>query len=352
MTKPEITIAILDMDSIAYVGACIAEKNAYIYREIDGDGKSQEFPSAKEGKVWFEGATGFEEIVAEEWKRHTIIKLQDASVALKGVEYELANWKRDIIRLTKNPDIRFVGYLTPSGIKTKDITGLEDRYQFNRYLCRAEWTKAPSPTHLKACRAHLISICPWVKMAPAGFEADAPVVYRAEKIGYSAVAASKDKDIAQTMRTHYIDMNPSQPKLAKHTVLGHLEMIKKRSSNKVEGSGFKLICYQTIVGDTSDGYKGLNKAGPVFGYKLLNDCGSIEECLDVLLDLYRTRFPDGHEYTDWTGIDQHRTAEELCVQHMQLAYHERGQNDKFNPMSRYLNGEDPIVGNYRDGKGT
>lgn len=336
------------MDSIAYVGACIAEKNAYIYKEKAGDGKSQVFDKAKDGKVWWEGAIAFDEITEENWERHTIVKLQDVSVALKGVEYELSNWKRDIIRLTKNPDIVFKGYLTPSGIKTKDVTGLEDRYQYNRYLCKAEWTKAPPPTHLVACREHLINLCPWMKMAPKGFEADAPVIHVAEKRGHNAVAVSKDKDIAQAMRTNFIDMNPSQPKLAKHTVLGELELIKKKSSNQVKGSGFKLICYQTIVGDTSDGYKGLNKAGPVMGHKLFAPLESVEECLEALLKLYRERFPEGHEYTDWGGIEQHRTAEELVVQHMQLAYHERGKSDKGNPMSRYLAGEEPIVGGYRD----
>ena len=348
MATPNITMAVLDMDSIAYVGACIAEKNAYIYKEINGDGKSQEFPKAAEGKVWFEGAVEFGEIVATEWKRHTIIKLQDVSVALKGVEFELSNWKRDAIRLTKNPDLSWKGYLTPSGLKTKDIAGLEDRYQFNRYMCKDEWIKAPAPTHLKACREHLLSIASFCKMAPPGFEADAPVVAIAEKAGPSAVAMSKDKDIAQLMRAHFIDMNPSQPKLELHTVLGHLEMIKKRSSNQVKGSGFKLICYQTIVGDTSDGYKGLNKAGPVFGFKLLADCTSIEECLEALLTLYRTRFPEGHKYVDWGGVEQERTPEELLAQHMQLAYHERGRLDKSNPIKRYLAGEDPIVGGYRD----
>ena len=352
MEEQLITIAVLDMDSIAYVGSCIAEKNAYVYKEINGTGKSQVFDKAKDGKIWFEGEVEFGEKIAAEWKRHTIIKLQDVSVALKGVEYELAAWKRDIIRLTKNPNIRFVGYLTPSGLKTKDIHGLEDRYQYNRYICKDEWIKAAPPTHLKACREHLLSLADWCKMAPTGFEADAPVIYRAEKIGYSAVACSKDKDIAQTMRTNYIDMHPQQPKLTRHSVLGELTLTKKRNSNEVKGSGFKLICYQTIAGDTSDGYKGLSKMGPVNGHKLLAPLETIEECLEALLDLYRTRYPEGCKYTDWAGNEQERTAEELVTQHMQLAYHERGRKDTTNPMSRYLAGDDPVFGGYRDGKGS
>lgn len=338
-----IDYAYIDLDSVAYVGACIAQKSNYQFTHKDGE-KSKKFKSAADAKYWLEAESDLGFIDPSEWTRETIVVEQDESVAIKATEYELNNWIKSIKDLTKNNSIILKGFLTSSGIKTKDIEGLEDRYQFNRYKDRETWTPMDKPKHLKACREYLLRTKDWVKMSPKGIEADAVVVYFAEKKGQRAVIASKDKDLKQAMGTFFIDMNKDKKfrELELIDPLGYLEIIEKPRTKELKGGGFKLLCAQTVTGDASDGYKGLNKFGLMAAYNLLNDCKSIEECCKALVDLYEERFPEGHEYTSWDGKPQQRTAKELLEQHMQLAYHERGAKDTSNPIARYMLKENPI----------
>ena len=212
LDKSKITHAYLDLDSVAYVGACIAQKMAYKFiNKVSGE-SSEEFSSANEAKAWIEEQVDFYNEKPDDWERISIVKDKPESDAIKFVEQELKNWIKSIKDLTKNPDIILKGYLTSSGLKDKDKGGLEDRYQFNRYEDTENWIPKEKPTHLKACRNHLLTVYDWVKMSPKGIEADAIVVYQAEKRGKTAVICSKDKDLKQVMNSHFIDMNDKPKK--------------------------------------------------------------------------------------------------------------------------------------------
>lgn len=344
-----ITVAYLDLDSVAYVGASIAAKLNYVWVHKDGIQKSEVFKKAEDAKVWYEGKVDFEEIIPEEWTRETIVREEPVEFAIKGVENELNSWIRTARKLSGNKDIILKSYLTSSGLKNKDIKGLEDRYQFNRYDVKAEdyegWVPKPKPKHLKACREYLLNTYDWTKLSAKGIEADAPVIYFSERKGKSALMMSKDKDLKQVMNTYYVDMNLAEKhrELKLSTELGYIELVEDRKGVKSgKGDGFKLLCFQLCVGDTSDGYKGLKGFGPVSGFELLDPCKTVEECCEAIVNLYKDKFPDGHEYKSWDGVITKRTWQELLIQHCQLAYHERGPKDKSNPMERYINGEDPI----------
>ena len=341
-----IIYAYMDLDSVAYVGASVAQKAKYQYIHNDGETKSEVFNSARDGKNWLKQGADFEELDPSEWTRKTIVDIQPEKVALKAVDYELESWFRTAKKLTGNDNIIPRGFLTSSGLKDKDIGGLEDRYQFNRYECRKSWTPKEKPVHLKACREYLLTKYDWIKMSPIGVEADAPVLHFAEKRGSSAVCMSKDKDLKQMFKGHFIDMNEEEEYrvLLDCTELGFLDIKENAKGDKtVFGQGFKLLCFQTCVGDVSDGYKGLHRYGQMSGYELLQGLSTVEECCKAMVDLYKTKFPDGKEYKSWDGEKVHRTWEELLIQHCELAYHNRGSKDTTNPMQRYLNNEDPIV---------
>ena len=349
--------AYLDLDGIAYIGACIAEKTAYQWRTKEGVtpyGESPEFSKAKEAKTWFEDRVGFEKIVADEWERHSIPKVQELSVALKGVDLELKKWMKSCQDLF-DKDVIFKGFLTSSGLKTKDVYDLENRYQYNRYLNYKEaegkdrefWEDKPKPMYLGQCRNHLLSTYDWIKLSPQGIEADAIVVGLAERKGSNAVVGLKDKDLMQVMGSNFINMNdiPSKRKLVSTSVLGHLELKENvKGVKSLEGNGFKLIAAQTPQGDTSDGYKGIYRFGCVDAYNLLHAAESVEECCQLLVDLYSKKFPEGIEYTAWQDSNKmiKLTWEELLIQHMTLSYHERGSGDKETPIERFLKGESPL----------
>lgn len=265
--------------------------------------------------------------------------------AIKGVEGELKKWM-NAARKHFDVNTGFKGYLTSSGRKNKDTDGIQDRYQFNRYLSKhPDWESKPKPKYLSEMRSYLISSYDWIKMSPKGVEADACVVYFAEKAGLNGCVQFKDKDLRQAGGTNILEMNgaPNTWELETTTQLGELSLSYNAKGEKVvKGSGFKLVCFQTLVGDTSDGYKGVKGFGKVAGYELFHELETVEDCCDELVHYYENKFPEGLEYKDWQGNAQHRSARELLVQHMKMAYHERGPKDKVTPIERFFAKENPI----------
>jgi hypothetical protein len=349
--------AYLDLDGVAYIGSCIAEKVAYIWKTKEGIEPSQEspeFPKAKEAKEWYEERVGFEEINPAQWERHTIPKLQDLSVALKCVDLELGKWMKTCQDLF-DKDVIFKGYLTCSGIKNKDVHDLQHRYQHSRFANFKDaegkdyehWESKTKPMYLADCRNHLLNTYDWITMSPPKVEADAIVVGMAERKGHNAVIGLKDKDLMQVISSNYINMNdpPAKRKLVKTSEVGELWIKSSAKGVKsLEGNGFKLVAAQTPQGDSSDGYKGIYRFGPMDAYELLNEAESVEECCQLLVELYQGKFPDGIEYQAWQdkGKIIKRTWKELLIQHMRLAYHERGSKDVLTPIEKYFNGGNPI----------
>lgn len=337
-------VAYLDLDAVAYTGASIAEKKAYKWVKKDGSEETEVFSKAKDAKEWFEGEVAFGMIEADEWERETITLFLPVEDAIKATDSELKKWIDSVHKLW-TPDCQLKGYLTSSGRKLKDADGLEDRYQYNRYECRETWTPKPKPIHLAACREHLINTYDWIKMSPPGIEADAVVVGLAERRGKNACIGFKDKDLRQTMGVNMVEMN-AQPRdrvLETTNVLGELRIKENaKGDKKVEGEGFKLMCYQTVVGDTADGYKGVAKVGPVAGFNLIDPCTSTRDCCRVLVEFYEEKFPNGIIYTSWDGQDKVLTSNQLLTQHMRLSYHERSGKDLLTPIERYLNGDNPL----------
>lgn len=346
----KIKYAFLDLDSVAYIGACLAQKTKYKFINKVTEEESEVFKSAKDAKVWMEGELFFGSIEDEsEWERVSIIDYLPENDALFLTEREVKLWVDTAKRLTDNPNLILKGFLTQSGKKTKDIPGLERRYQQNRYADIENWIPNPKPKHLTVCRNHLLNIFDWVKLAPEGFEADAVVIALAEKKAKEAVIVTKDKDLRQAMGTYLIDMNPDAKfiKIEYLDKFGELILDQKRNYTKLTGSGFKFLCAQAVIGDSSDGYVGLDKFGAVSAYNLLKDCKTNEECLEALIMLYNERFPDGYTYTSWDKQTVTVTATELLSQHFQLAYQERGKSDLSNPLQRYLEGL-PIFYKYKE----
>ena len=342
----------MDLDSVAYLAASIAQKVNYQYTNKNTGQQSEVFKNAKEAKQWLYEETEFEGIDPTEWERSEIIKWLTFKEVKTVADNEITNWIKAAKKFSDNPDIVIKGYLTSSGIKNKDIKGLQDRYQYNRYLNTATdyegWIPKPRPKYLGQCRDYLLTRYPWIKMSPKKIEADAPVVYFAESKGEKGLLMSKDKDLKQAMNTHYIDMNPKKDEqvLCKSSIIGYIDILERGNVKELVGDGFKLICAQTIKGDASDGYKGVPKVGAVKVMEILASEDTPEGCCKALLDFYEYKYSNGITYKSWDDVEQHRTAQELLIQHMKLAYHERGPKDTLTPIERYLKGEDPV---YRHG---
>jgi hypothetical protein len=343
--------AYLDLDAVAYAGACSAEKTFYKWKKKDGsEPDSNPFQRASEAKGWMDMQLGFDFITdVTEWERVTYKEPLTLKVATDKVDDKIKEWQKSIRELF-DEDAIFKGYLTCSGPKNKDIKGLEHRYQHNRYLENNDfprvWTPQAKPSFLSGCREYLLTAYDWVKMSPAGVEADACVILEAERKGYDGCLGFVDKDLRQAMRTCIVEMNakPIDRKLEKTSELGDLRIkFSKAGVKMVEGEGFKLVCFQTVVGDGADGYKGVKGVGAMAGYNLLKDCLTVLECCEILVAFYSNKFPDGIIYDSWDGVNIHKSAKELLVQHQRLAYHERGSKDLETPIERYIEGAGNVI---------
>lgn len=337
--KTLITKAYIDCDPIAYAGACICEKASYQWVKKDGTSQSEVFKSAGDAKE-FQELMEMQGHDMGDWSREKGVIIGTEDDAIKAVDGVVKDYVDTAFKLTKNPDLEFIGYFTDSGtIKTKDISGLENKYQGNR-------DPDAKPALLGFCRDYLMKTYPWMRMAAKGFEADTHIVAKCEQYGESAVGLFIDKDLAQMEDGQFIDMKKPRDVrcITKTTSVGDLWIeANARGKEQIKGHGFKWMVFQAIVGDAADGYKGLNGVGEKAALKLLHDCTSKEECIKVTLDFYKSKLEKGLvckqakdktepekgfiKYLSWDGKRVKLDAVGLLNQHLFLAYQERGSTD-------------------------
>ena len=325
-----ITDCFIDCDPVAYKGATSKEKVRYHFeREVDGVKElSPIFPNAKDAADFLVTQELMDE--HEGWERIATKDVPKIQEVLDATQTVLNDYMNTAKKLTGNPNLRFHGLLTPSGRKSKDIDGLEQMYQCNR-------DDSNKPVYLKQAREHLLTSNSWIKMAKKGYEADCQLMAMTERKSKKGVVMFIDKDLRGVEGTHYIDMNddPVNRKLVYSPEgLGELFVIEK-SKKTVKGHGFIWELFLGIAGDRADGYNGLKGFGEMKVLKLLEDCKTKEEALQVTLDLYKTKFPNGIKYVpnkypeDRPQKEQERTAYELLEQHLNLSFQERKPNKLF-----------------------
>lgn len=327
MTDNELpTHGYFDLDSCAYDGACSVQKKVYWWERKDGSEKSEDFTKAAKAKDYMDDLSMMGED-SDDWVRKDREVVGTLEDALKASEDSVKNFIKTFEHLAhKSKPLTKVGYLTRSGDKNKAKKGLEDEYQFNR-------KDKAKPIYQEACKNHILTVFDWVKLAPAGFEADALVIGMAERRGRQACILSIDKDLCQVYDSYFVDMNPPFPKrgLLPTTELGALWIEENaRGNTKAAGHGFKFIAYQAIAGDTSDGYKGLKGWAYKKVIPKLKDLTSKKEVVECLLEIYENQIGDYIEYTSWDGQAMKLTPKELLQQHFELPYQERSSKDVFN----------------------
>lgn len=117
-----------------------------------------------------------------------------------------------------------------------------------------EWVEATYSTH-----------------APDGMEADDYVVYMKTTHPEDYILCAIDKDVLnQTVGTHYNYGRDCEVEVD-------------------EWEAIKFAYYQTLTGDTSDGYKGVVGIGPKKAEKILADCETEEELWKAVVDTYESR---------------------------------------------------------------
>lgn len=321
-----VEFAYIDSDPIAYQGAFAVQKARYQYRNIHTGENTLLFDNAKQGKLHLaheeEKALLFDfEFVTDHWVRDKIVVVGTEDEATKAADAALKSWLKHV------PGLEWRGFFTEKGeTKTKDIPGLEKRYQGNR-------SGLIAPVHLMLCREHLMKMDE-MSMVRHGFEADAIVISRAEKKGKKGCLLSLDKDLRQAENTYVIDMSYDPPliMIADGNVGGVWECpLKSKPSKKqykFNGVGFKWLCFQAVAGDSADHYGGIKGIGPRAVIQALENCKTYHDCLNAIYSFY-----DAHgrfKYTSWDGQEMDLSPADMMLQHFNLAYQERSPTDSFN----------------------
>jgi 5'-3' exonuclease len=78
-----------------------------------------------------------------------------------------------------------------------------------------------------------------------------------------------------------------------------------------------------------DNYEGIPGVGKVKAYKILENCTTEREMYDAAVEAYRNHFGDEHTYTAWYGEEMTRTAEELMLENLRLAYMLRRKDEEY-----------------------
>lgn len=199
----------------------------------------------------------------------------------------------------------YYGYLTGKG-NFRDTIGVTDVYKGNR--------KQPKPEHYSKIRMYLEM--QHKAIVVDGMEADDAIAIDMTK-DQRTICVSRDKDLRQVQGWHYGYSVGKQPEYPLRYVdfIGDLEMV---NAKKLVGTGMKFFWSQVLTGDSTDNYKGLGKAGPVYAYNLLNSIHDPDDMYDIVLDSYIQAYEDG-------GFNRFR---EQC----QLAWMVRKLNDDLTPV--------------------
>ena len=135
---------------------------------------------------------------------------------------------------------------------------ISEDYKANRKSTR-------KPMILQPLREHMVE--KWGAVIENGIEADDLIGIAATAESNGAIVVSVDKDFKSIPCNLY---NPDKPE----------EGVTSISTD--EANRYHL--YQTLIGDTSDNYKGCPSVGPVKALKILDSCDSYEECWVKILD--------------------------------------------------------------------
>ena len=270
--------------------------------------------------IEFDTRTKFKEY-CKEWSLDFNDYVITDCIDAEPVEYCLGTLKKALKNIKENLQATYVIHiLSGSGNYRLDLP-LIDKYKSNR-------KDMVKPTHLLACREYLIK---WHgAYVINGDEADSPVqnitAHLINNTSAYAVAYSLDKDYHTSLvkNRYYNPMTDSIVELD-----GGLGCLRKTDKG-VKGDGLFWICYQLMMGDSSDGYapkRFYNKRyGDVGFYNDFKDCQTEHELLTKVVAKCKDLIGDSVEYTSWCGKEMKLSWLELLELYFSCLYM-RGVDD-------------------------
>ena len=129
--------------------------------------------------------------------------------------------------------------------------------------------------------------------------------------GLKAVAANLDKDLYQAPNFHY-------------------DWVKDTFQYITPEEGLKWLFIQTLAGDFSvDNYEGIPGIGKVKAKKILEGCETERQMYDASVEAYKNYFGEEYTYKSWDDKEMTKTAEEIMLENLRLAYMLRRKDEEY-----------------------
>jgi hypothetical protein len=213
----------------------------------------------------------------------------------------------------------------------RDNLELPEKYKGNREAMIR-------PTHLKECKNYLWKSHP--SILAQNEEADDVVIYKGYEYlaqGHTPIIVGMDKDSYAYGGLTLFDFTKERPEPDYiQPGLGYLEHTGKKHT----GRGFKWFAFQWLVGDTTDHYCPYRLAGAYFGaasaFKLIKDCQSEQEVLDLVIKKYKEWYPAEFTYKAWDGTDVVSDAKKMLQLYFRCARMKETHDDD-QDLDKFLN---------------
>lgn len=258
----------VEADEILYRSAFAVERKGW--KLTDMSGKTKDFGNQFTKTALVKMLKERDKIIDEHYTLESYPIVEDVSHCILII-------KNTLRRLSKYGDLKL--WLTAS-----------DHSNFRYGIIETEGPRGmgykagrpPRPVHYQAARDYLINKCGAEEIH--GYEADdALCMYQTE----DTIATHIDKDINMVPGWH-LNWVTGEKYFCPHD-LGTIEINEKR---KVVGRGLKFFYHQLATGDATDNIPGVKGMGPVTAYKLLENADSEEDCLRLIVSIYKHHYKD------------------------------------------------------------
>jgi len=287
---PPPELLIMDMDSLAYQAALVAQTTEYA-AVLDGK-EIGTFHSARAFTIWKEDSAEFGDtlyglseedmgkVVRE--KKTSLGKPEDACKAFDTI---VKQWFK------ASGCKKWIGYIGNDDSKSNFRYKTATRFPYKN------GRPTEKPVYLKDVREYAKQN-PNIVVSPAHLESDDCVVMHSQKYKHKCCISFVDKDIANTQGCYLFNMNTmDEPVFSSRKVVGTLE----KKSGKVTGTGILHLLHQALIGDSVDNIKCIPKIGPAKSYELLKEFSGVDkkytkDVLEVVAEVYKETFGEEYEY--------------------------------------------------------
>jgi len=322
MNKPKIVL-LIDGDQIAYVCAAAAEERTILVKHKP-TGIEKSFKTRTEFK---EAMQKRNKAITEDYEIEDKVEAESVSFCLKVIKQKIANLIRDTqadeheIYAGDSNNFRLKLPLPKSSKE-----GNTGQYKGNR-------SNTVRPILLPDAKAYLHRVMQ--AQSVDGMEVDDMLSIRAyEELakGNIPIIASFDKDTYQAQGCYIYYFKDKNAKVYHIPELGSLTF---KAPGTVKGDGLKFLCYQLLVGDFVDGFCSYDcstkRFGPKTAYNLLKDLASEKECLEMVLKVFKERYPEPFKYTAWDDSIVESSWKHQLEMYFACCWMKRSRDDKSSP---------------------